>query len=420
MKLHITCLLVPNVQALIVRATHASLKGSTLAAFERFVAKQEIESKEVAWFGGSGAKPAGYYYPNGSVIMVMGVDQPGKALSMSLDRVLIDEASQVSVVAYETLLTRLRGSADTFRQAVCCTNPDNPDHWLKRRADDPDTPLKMYTSLHQDNPYLFTRDGKATEAGTDYLGFLNNLTGLRRARYLEGRWVGAEGLVFDDWREDVNVVDELPDMSGWRLVLSVDFGFSNQFTCGFWRIDPDGRLWLTHEISKSQVLVEDHARHIKKILEDEGLPTPEAVICDHDAEDRATLTRHLGLPTVAAKKAVSRGVQITQARIRKAGDGKPRLYVYRHALIGRDTVAEERKIPRGTIAEVNSYVWETVRGSDGIPKESPRKQHDHSMDQMRYACAYLDWNEASKLGNPAKADTQQPRQGSTWSRPVGR
>lgn len=419
MKLHADACSVPGLQALIVRQTHASLTASTLVAFRQFVAAEEIAAGEVTWFGGSGSKPAGYQYRNGSMIMVGGMDNPGKVLSMSLDRVLVDEANQISITAYETLLTRLRGSAPTYKQMVTACNPDHPQHWLKQRADSPDNAMRLYTSLHQDNPYLAAADGTWTEAGTNYLSFLDSLTGIRRARYLEGRWVAAEGQVYDDWREHLNVIDrwDIPDRKDCRVIWSIDFGYSNPFVWQEWFIDGDGRMYLNRELHQTQQLVEDLAVRIKELTD----YRPDAIVCDHDAEDRATLTRHLGMPTVAARKAVSRGVQLTQARIRPAGDGKPRLFVARDALMGRDDVAVAQKRPRGLLGEISGYVWAVERGADGIPKEAPLKQHDHAMDAMRYAVAHEDWDAPSRAHNPAAPrPAAQPRTGSPWSKPVGK
>lgn len=419
MKLHVDSLDTRAMQSLVVRQTHASLVASTLVAFEQFVAREALESGAVKWFGGSGSKPAGYYYPNGSTIMVGGMDNPGKVLSMNLDRVVVDEANQVSVTAYETLLTRLRGSAATYKQIVCATNPDHPEHWLKTRADDPEQQLRMYTSRHADNPYLADRHGQWTEAGESYVRFLESLTGVRRLRYLNGVWAAAEGMVYGDWREDVNVIEWFEVPADWGTIVSIDFGFNNAFSLQVWRIDPDGRMYLTHEWHQSGKLVEDWARDLKAWLTEQGL-RPNAIVCDHDAEDRATLERHLKLPTLPARKGVSRGVQLVESRIRKAGDGRPRLYVFRNALQGRDPIAEERKTPRGVAKEVLGYVWETIRGTDGVPKEVPKKLNDHAMDCLRYAVAHLDWHEDAKVGNPAKPREIQPSTGSSWSRPVGR
>jgi phage terminase large subunit len=348
------------------------------------------------------------------------MDQPGKFLSMDLDRVLIDEANQVSLTAFETLMTRMRGSAGTYKQIVMATNPDHPAHWLKERADS--GLLPMMTSVHLDNPYLYHRNGTPTEAGADYLNVLAGLTGVRRMRYRDGIWAAAEGQVYDDWNEQLNLVDPFPVPEDWRTVWTVDFGFSNSFVWQQWRIDGDGRAYLTHEIARRQRLVEDHARDILELMQANGWKRPEAIVCDHDSEDRATLERHLKMATIPARKAVTRGVQLTQARVRPAGDGKPRLIVFRDATLRTDPLAATDKRPRGFAAEIGGYVWAMERGADGIPKEAPLKLNDHSMDAGRYLVAYLDWHEDAKVGNPAKAQQQQTQQtqGSAWSRPVGR
>lgn len=421
MKIHATSLMVPGLVTLLLRQTAASLGASTLRTYEQFVAAQELASGHVSWFGGSGSKPAAYMYRNGSLIIPGGMDRPGKFLSMDVDRVLIDESNQVSVTGVEVVATRLRGKSATYKQMILLTNPDHPDHHLLKMAKE-GRATHIY-SKHEDNPYLFERDGTPTKAGREYLSRLDALTGVRKLRYRDGIWAAAEGMVYEDWREADNVIDWFPIPPEWPLFLAVDFGFNDAFVCQWWRTDPDGRVYLTREIHQSQVLVEDHARRIRSIMEEhaETEPVPYAVVCDHQLEDRKTLERHLRMPTVPAKKAITRGIQMVQSRIRKQGDGRPRLFVFRDAVVGRDDHAKARNIPRGWASEVNGYVWQTVRGTDGIPKEVPIDKNNHSLDAGRYAVAHLDWDEAGRLGNPA---AQQPHPtaatGSRWSAPVGR
>ena len=421
MKIHTTSLLVPGLVTLLLRQTAASLGASTLRTYEQFVAAQELASGHVSWFGGSGSKPAAYRYSNGSLIIPGGMDRPGKFLSMDVDRVLIDESNQVSVTGVEVVATRLRGKSPTYKQMVLLTNPDHPDHHLLQMAKE--GRARHIHSLHEDNPYLFKRDGTPTKAGAAYLARLGALTGVRKLRYLKGIWAAAEGMVYEDWREDVNVIDWFPVPKDWPLFLTVDFGYNDAFVCQWWRTDPDGRMYLTREIHRSQVLVEDHAANIRSIMEEneDTEPVPYAVVCDHQLEDRKTLERHLRMPTVPAKKGISRGIQLTQARIRKQGDGKPRLYAFRGAVVGRDDAAKVRNTPRGWCAELPGYVWQTVRGTDGIPKEVPVDRNNHSLDAGRYAVAHLDWNEESRIGNPAAQPQSVPAaNGSPWSAPVGR
>ena len=131
--------------------------------------------------------------------------------------------------------------------------------------------------------------------------------------------------------------------------------------------------------------MEDHARDILQLTRDQ--PEPRAVLCDHDAEDRATLERHLGRRTVGAKKALSPGIQAVKSRLRPAGDGKPRLCVFADALVDRDAALEEAKRPCGSVEEVDGYVWDAALGNG---KEAPVKAHDHGMDCWRYLVAEVD------------------------------
>lgn len=421
LKLHVTSALVPNTTSLIVRQTHASLTASTLRTFEMNIIADDLASGKVKWFGGSGRKPPAYMYPNGSTILVGGMDQPGKFLSMDLDRVLIDEANQVSVTAFETLMTRMRGTAGTYKQIVMATNPDHPEHWLKLRANDGELP--MLTSIHKDNPYLFNRNGSPTEAGASYLEVLRSLTGVRRARYLEGRWVAAEGTVWDGWRDDLHVADALPEgFQAARWIEAVDFGYQHPMTWGRFAIDGDGRMYLVAEMSRRHRLVEDFAQDILDMRAVSNWGRPEALVTDHAAGDRATLERHLGEATVKARKDVSPGIQAVAQRLVVAGDGRPRFQVLRNSLIRNDPLAASDKLPRGFAAEVNGYVWGVERGTDGRPKEVPMKINDDSCDMVRYAVMHLDGAPPAKLGNPAapRPNTGQPSQGSPWSRPVGK
>jgi phage terminase large subunit len=133
--------------------------------------------------------------------------------------------------------------------------------------------------------------------------------------------------------------------------------------------------------------VEDHARQIVALSV--GEPEPVAVVCDHDAEDRATLERHLGRSTVAAHKAITTGIEAVQARLRPAGDGRPRLFYLRDSLVERDPQLDEHTYPCSLPEEITGYVWQPAK--DGrAAKEEPVKLHDHACDTTRYLVAQVD------------------------------
>jgi hypothetical protein len=101
----------------------------------------------------------------------------------------------------------------------CTTNPDAPNHWLRKRfilrAGELD--LKFWHFMLDDNPSL--------EAA-----YVNNLkmeySGLWYRRYVLGEWCMAEGAVYDMFDPDRDIVDTLPLMERW---IGVDYGTVNPF-----------------------------------------------------------------------------------------------------------------------------------------------------------------------------------------------
>jgi phage terminase large subunit len=164
-------------------------------------------------------------------------------------------------------------------------------------------------------------------------------------------------------------------------------------------LDNDGRLYRYRQIYITKRLVEDHARQAKTLTGEERI---EAIICDHDAEDRATWERHFGQTTQSANKAITIGIQTVQARLRLAGDGKPRIFFLADSLVERDQSLAENYKPVCTEDEFESYSW--PKAADGKPiKEVPIDADNHGMDEMRYMVMHLDegnvtWDDLNGLG----------------------
>ncbi len=390
MKLHLACLHTPGVRALIARKTHASLTSSTLVTFRQKVALEALGAGIVKYFGGSGQEPASYRYQNGSVIVVGGLDRPSRLLSTEYDLVFIDEAIEVTAEDIDTLLTRLRNGRLSYQQIIMASNPGAPSHHLKQRADA--GRCTMLYSKHEDNPRMHNGTGW-TAYGSEYLARLDTLTGARYQRMRWGKWVSAEGLVYEDWDPSVHVADRLPDGSrDWRRIYGIDFGYSNPFVVLCFAEDPDGRLWLYRQVYKSKRLVEDHAKKLKAIVcRADGTwreQRPQRIVADHDAEDRVTFERHFGMSTHPARKGVSDGIQAMQARLRVQADGKPRFYVVRNSLVETDRELTDAKKPTCFEDEIAGYVWPTDAKPD--KRENPVKEDDHAMDCARYVVAERD------------------------------
>lgn len=173
-------------RVLICRKTRASLTQSTLVTLEKKVMMGNVP-------GGAGRdNRTSYVLANGSEIVVGGLDNPDRIMSTEYDWIGLCEATEADLTDWEQLLTRLRNGKVPYQQIVGDCNPGFQAHWLNKRfpayGADTDTMARFF-SKHADNPSLTP----------EYMAILNNLTGHRRARLLEGRWCGdAELAVFDE------------------------------------------------------------------------------------------------------------------------------------------------------------------------------------------------------------------------------
>ncbi len=394
-----------GMKALLVRKTHVSLTATGLATFRDHVLPEALASGLVRWFGGSGEKPPGYIYSNGSTVSVGGMDNPTKIMSSEYDLIYVQEATEFTPDDWEKCTTRLRNGVVSFQQLLADCNPEGPDHWLKKRCDDGQT--TMLYALHSDNPKLFDDAGQPTVKGAEYLDTLSKLSGVRRHRLYGGIWAAAEGVIYENWNPAVHLIDRKRFHFDWTRLWAIDFGYTNPFVWQQWVIDPDGRLILEKEIYRSGRIVADHAQQILQVVTANAdrvylpdgridpvksywiYPRPLRIICDHDAEDRATLERELDMGTTPATKTVSDGIQAMMQRLEVQPDGRARMEICRDALVDRDESLASRGLPLGFIGEIPGYVWEP--SPDGKPsKDRPLKLNDHSMDTARYVVAELD------------------------------
>lgn len=393
-KVHLAMMKYPGAKALLVRKTALSLASTTLETWRKHVIVDSIATREISYYGGSREEPAQYrYHRNGSKVVLGGMDKPTKIMSSEYDLIFADECTEFFIQDWEAFGTRLRNGMMPYSQLIGACNPDAEHHFIKQRAND--GLITLLTSVHEDNPKYANRDGTLTDAGKAYItGKLDKLTGVRYLRLRKGQWAAAEGVIYEEWNPAAHLIDRMPDgWEDWVRWWVIDFGYTNPFVLQCWAEDPDGRLYLYREIYHTGRLVEDHVKKIIGIVTNpDGSwkePRPRAVICDHDAEDKATFERHAKMATVNAHKAVTPGLEAVQLRMREAGDGKPRIFILRDALVERDQSLKEAGKPTCTAEEVTSYVW--AKGPDGKPaKEEPEKKDDHGCDGMRYVVAEKD------------------------------
>jgi phage terminase large subunit len=375
-KVHLAALKYPGMRGLLLRKTSTSLSAGALVTWTRFVISEALAAGVVAFYGGSAQEPAQYRYRNGSRVILGGLDKASKVMSTEYDLIYVQEATELLEDDWEALTTRLRYGRMPYQQLLADCNPDMPTHWLKQRCDRGGTVL--LESRHTDNPLLYGSDGEPTTTGATYLGKLQALTGVRYQRLYLGRWVAAEGVIYEHWDPAVHVVEPFPIPTDWTRWWSVDFGFVHPFVMQWWAEDPDGKLFLYRELYRTHRTVDEHCQDAITYAKAE--PRPRAVICDHDAEDRATLEHHLGVGTIPAVKKVLEGIDAVQTRLRDR-----RLLIFKDCRVYRDPDLDEQHKPTCTAEEVPGYVW-----GDYKTKEQPIKENDDGCDAMRYIVAERD------------------------------
>ncbi len=377
----------------ILRKTLESLKASALVTFQEQVL-YDFDGKRsaydgVTYFGGNNIRPAQFTYDDtGSTIVIGGMDKVAKVLSTERDIIYVNEVTELTLPEWEQLTGRVDrprlGVTRVPSLVIGDCNPDTPTHWINRRSEE--GKLDLWLSTHRDNPAMWDSvAGRWTASGERYLDRLSRLTGVRRLRLLEGKWVAAEGQVYEAWDPAVHLVDRFEIPPEWPRYWWIDFGYVNPFVWLWAAEAPDGDLYIYREIYMTSRLVTDHAA--QGLALSAGEPRPVSVVTDHDAEDRATFERDAKVTTRAAQKTVSPGIQAVAVRL-GTGDRPARLHILRDSLVERDRSRVEQGKPCSVVEEFPGYVWNTAQGR--TKGEDPLKRDDHGMDAVRYGVVDID------------------------------
>jgi hypothetical protein len=381
----------PMAQGALGRKIRATVVGTVLQTYLKIAQRKG----NIEIYGGK--DPQWIDYSNGSRLWIFGLDKPGNALSSERDIIYVNQAEEASANDWEILGTRATGRAGNMPYSMLLgdLNPSGANHWhLSRKS------IYLLKSYHKDNPTLFNEDGSITPQGERSLSILSNLSEPRRSRYFLGLDINAEGQVYIEYDPTKHLIERFTIPTAWPRIRVIDFGFTNPFVCAWYAIDPASRkLYRYREIYKTQTLVEDHA---KQIGECEGwIYTPHddtytwlrplkqreniiATICDWDAEDRATLERHVVKDTIAATKYIKLGIEAVQQRLKRVT-----VQFLKDSLVEVDSSLANAHLPIDTVSEFDGYVYPQAK--DGKPnKEEPIDLNNHGLDALRYAIAFVD------------------------------
>ena len=203
-----------RIRILVCRRYATTLRNSCFALFKEILAKwkltQFIKAKET---------DMSITFPNGSQIIMVGLDTEEKLLSLTdISTVWVEEAFEVEKNKVEQLNLRMRGAAAN-QQIILSWNPISKNHWLYNfTVESPPSSSVFLHSTYKDNPFL----------SPEYVQTLDELEIRNPARYRVyglGKWgVDSEGLVITNWREEEFDPMELAAL-GYEHRAGMDLGW---------------------------------------------------------------------------------------------------------------------------------------------------------------------------------------------------
>ena len=303
-------------------------------------------------------KKTNYFYVFG------GKDEQSQDLiqGITLSGLLLDEVALMPESFVNQAIARTVSEKHAKRFYNC--NPENPNHFFYQ-----DFILKAKERnimvLHfqlEDNP-LF--DDKQIES------IKNMYTGAFYDRYILGRWVKAEGLVFPDYErclydpDDEHIQQVLNRNQGTEWFIGCDYGTLNPFV--YLKVCVDHREQIAyfdcewyfngreHSVQKTD---SDYRNDLEEFTSNDDISD---VVVDPSASSFITeLRNRSGFHVTPAKNDVLDGIRMTQ---RLMYDGKIKI----------------SKRCKNLIRELGLYSWDDRKAKDTVIKED-----DHSPDAMRY------------------------------------
>lgn len=272
---------------------------------------------------------------------------------MTLGGVLLDEVALMPRSFVEQAIARC--SLPHSKMWFNC-NPEHPMHWFYRewikKAQDKNC-LYLHFTMH-DNPALtkdIIRRYESLYSGAFY------------KRFVEGKWVAAQGTVYPMFSTDIHVRKPPDPNLIERYYISCDYGTVNPCSFGLWG-EYNGKWYRIREYyynSRSEGEQRTDMEHYRELENLAGAIMPEAVVVDPSAASFIQCIKRNGRFTVIpAKNDVVDG-------IRQVSDALKREIIY------FSPECED------TLREFTLYKWD-----EKAVRDAPRKENDHAMDDLRY------------------------------------
>nr|DAX96890.1 MAG TPA: large terminase [Caudoviricetes sp.] len=259
----------------------------------------------------------------------------------------VNEASLANEKVFKEIISRCSGDG---ARIVFDTNPDNPEHWLKKEyIDSKSENIISYHFELDDNTFLSPRYIQNIKESTP--------SGMFYDRDIRGLWVTGEGVVYSDFDSNKHFINDADNIEFETYIAGVDWGYSHFGSIVVFGIDKLNNWYL----------LEEHAKQFKEIdywadvaLDIKARYGNINFYCDSARPEHVERFRRERIRAINADKSVLSGIEEV-ARLIKLG----RFFV----------VSDKVKVFK---KEIYNYVWDEKTGN-------PVKENDDVMDSMRYA-----------------------------------
>lgn len=272
----------------------------------------------------------------------------GAIRGMTAHGAYINEASLARQEVFAEIISRCSG---TGARILSDTNPDNPEHWLKKEyIDNTSENIKSFHFELDDNTFLSDRYRKNIKESTP--------SGMFWDRDIRGLWVSADGVVYQDFDSSKHYINstDVPKLS--TFYCGVDWGYEHWGSIVVIGETDDGTAYLIEEHASRLEEIDYWVDIAKGVQERYGSRVP--FYCDSARPEHVVRFQREGIKAVNADKARLSGVE-SVAKLFKTD----KLYIC------RDKVS---KFPN----EIYQYVWDKKKGE-------PIKEFDDVLDALRYA-----------------------------------